>query len=462
LPGGGTALRARGALALSVTLIALAACSGAAPPQAPVVSPPGGAPPATPPPRVVRQHINHVVIIVQENRSFDNFFHGFKGAQYANYGYMHDGTRVALHPTGMPGFNISHGWGDAINDWDSGRMDRFDENPIRGGQQAGPYAYTYVAQKYIQPYWTMAQRYVLADHMFPTMFGGSFTAHLDLIASTTNLASILSEVDTPDAEPWGCDAPAGTKTSVLESTRQELVNGGPFPCFTQFGTMADTLDDAGVSWAYYAPTIVGPGGRVWSEFDAIAGVRHGADWSRDVLSPQTRVLQDVADGRLRDVSWVIPDLKDSDHPGSGTGGPSWVASVVNAIGKSRYWKSSAIVVVWDDWGGWYDSVPPPQRDFRGLGIRVPCIIISPYAKRGYVSHTVYEFGSILKFVEEAFGLPSLDTLGHGSGYSDMRANSISDSFDFQQKPAPFQPIAAPLGPTYFLTRKPSLQPPDDQ
>jgi hypothetical protein len=130
-------------------------------------------------------------------------------------------------------------------------------------------------------------------------------------------------------------------------------------------------------------------------------VRYGPDW-KNVISPQTTILRDVPNGSLADVSWVTPDWKDSDHTGSGYNrGPSWVASIVNAIGKSSYWKSTAIVVLWDDWGGWYDNAPPPQLDFRGLGLRVGCIIISPYARvapgarAGYVSHTRYEFGTAL-------------------------------------------------------------------
>ena len=84
-------------------------------------------------------------------------------------------------------------------------------------------------------------------------------------------------------------------------------------------------------------------------------------------------------------------------------GPSWVASVVNAIGESSYWDSTAIVVLWDDWGGWYDNAKPPQLDYRGLGFRVPCLIISPYAKEGYVDRTQYEFASILRFIEQVYG-----------------------------------------------------------
>ena len=123
------------------------------------------------------------------------------------------------------------------------------------------------------------------------------------------------------------------------------------------------------------------------------------------------------------------------------------------------------MILWDDWGGWYDDLPPPQPDFRGLGIRVPCIVVSPYARAtsarqpGYVSHTPYEFGSILAFVEDTFGLP---VLGPASlGYTDSRATSIGDVFDFHQAPRPFTPISAPQSATYFLHQVPSGLPPDD-
>jgi phospholipase C len=154
-------------------------------------------------------------------------------------------------------------------------------------------------------------------------------------------------------------------------------------------------------------------------------------------------------------------LADSDHAGSNSDkGPSWVAGVVNAVGESQYWNTTAIVVLWDDWGGWYDSVPPPQLDFVGLGIRVPCIIISPYAKAGYVAHTQYEFGSVLKFIEEVFKLRSLGPVSRG--YTDSRATSISGSFDFKQKPRVFQRIPAPYPPAYFLAQPPSAEPPDSE
>ncbi len=447
--------------------VALAACGGGGGSSSAFVPSTRGSPPPTPPPHQLREHIKHVVIVVQENRSFDNLFHGFRGAAYSNYGYMHDGTKVTLTPTDLRprSPDLSHIWNDAVNDWDGGKMDRFDLNPLGQNRLAGRYAYQYVDPKYIEPYWSMARQYVLADHMFPTMFGGSFTAHLDLIASTTNLQSDLAEVDAPTSTPWGCDAPAGTRTSTLETSREENGGTGPFPCFAQFDTLADLLDPANVSWAYYAPAVNGGnvGGKVWSEFDSISGIRRGPDWKRNVISPPSAILSDAASGRLPDVSWVVPDASDSDHTGEGRDdGPSWVSSVVNAVGESPYWESTAIVVLWDDWGGWYDNVPPPQLDFRGLGERVPCIVISPYARTGYVSHTVYEFGSVVKLVEEVFGLSPLASLGFGSGYTDGRAYSMTDTFDFKQKPRAFRPIASTHGREFFLSKTPSLRPPDEQ
>ncbi len=460
----GAALTPRGALSAAL-LAVVAGCSGGGSSQGGGMAPPVVAsPPPTPPPRQLRKYIKHVVVIVQENRSFDDLFHGFPGARYATYGYMHDGTRVTLRPTTLTGPDISHVWDDAIVDWDHGKMDGYDLNPLGPGRAAGRYAYQYVDPKYIRPYWSMAKQYVLADHMFSTMFGGSFTAHLDLIAGTTDLQGGLAEVDVPLGLPWGCDAAAGTRTSTIDRSRTEAWGRGPFPCFTQFATMADLFDAANVSWAYYAPQVSEAGGRVWSEFDAMSAVRHGPDWKRNVISPPSRVLQDAADGRLPDVAWVIPDVADSDHAGERKRdtGPAWVASVVNAIGQSAAWDSTAIVVLWDDWGGWFDSVPPPQLDYRGLGERVPCIVISPYAKKGYVSHTTYEFGSVLALMEEAFALPPLESRGFGSGYTDQRAYSMTDAFDFKHPPRRFRTIGASYGRTYFLARPPSLRPPDDE
>jgi phospholipase C len=442
----------------------------------PVVAPNGAQAP-------VGNYIKHVVIIVQENRSFDNIFAGYPNAQSAMSGKMSDGKTIPLQATnfGAAHVDIVHNWREARLNWDHGKMDGFDLNTFSGGAPSGTFAYAYLKRPLVAPYWAMAKQYVLADQMFPTMFGGSFTGHLDLIAGTAALSPKTTEVDWPTDgdDAWGCDAPAGTTTWTLSTLRGPATSptpvpadNGPFPCFTQFRTMADTLNAKNVSWRYYAPPLSGPnqdlGGRVWSEFDAIKNVRDNAnEWTATgnpagsgVSWPQTNVLRDVAAGTLPGVAWVIPDNADSDHAGSASDtGPSWVAAVVNAVGKSPDWKSTAIVVVWDDWGGFYDNVDPPAPNFIGLGIRVPCLIISPYAKKNYVSHTQYEFSSILKFTEEAFGLP---VVGPPSfGYTDTRATSILDSFDFTQKPRAFTPIPAKYPASHFFEAKPSMIPPDD-
>ena len=162
-----------------------------------------------------------------------------------------------------------------------------------------------------------------------------------------------------------------------------------------------------------------------------------------------------SDLNLATVAWVTPTYAASDHAGNTNGtGPAWVASVVNRIGKSKYWNNTAIFIAWDDWGGWYDHVKPPQFNSYELGFRVPLIVISPYTPKGFMSHKQHEFGSILKFTEQALGLGSLGT-------TDVRADNLSDCFNFSQKPRPFQKIAAPLSESYFLNEPISTQPPDD-
>jgi phospholipase C len=172
-------------------------------------------------------------------------------------------------------------------------------------------------------------------------------------------------------------------------------------------------------------------------------------------------LKDAANGNLASVNWVSPSHADSDHPDYHSDlGPSWVASVVNAVGESSYWNSTAIIIVWDDWGGWYDNSKPPQLDYRGLGFRVPCLIISPYAKDGYVDHTQYEFGSILKFIEEIYGT---ETIGSPSkGYTDTRATSLDAAFDFNQKPRAFTAIPSKYPASQFLREPPSYEPVDTE
>jgi phospholipase C len=386
--------------------------------------------------------IQHVVVIVQENRTVDNLFNGLPGADTRRNGRSGAGT-VALAAEPLPfGGTLGHSHQDFVLADDSGRMDGFAKEAR--ASQNNPYSY--VPESNVVPYWQLAEQYAFGDRMFQSNSGPSFPAHQYLIAGQSNLVD-----DNPTHSPWGCDSPAGTLAPQLSSSGKQLA--GVFPCFS-YQTLADVLDARLIPWRYYAPQVNVPGG-IWSAFDAIRQIRYGADWNADVITPQTRILTDVAAGELAAVTWVVPSAKASDHPGPTDGsGPDWVASVVNAIGNSPYWSTTAIVIVWDDWGGFYDHVAPRQLDEMGLGFRVPLIVVSPYAKAGYVSHVQHEFGSVLKMTEEAFALPSL-------GAADARADDLSDCFDFTQLPRQFRPITTHVSSADFLAQPSDGIAPDD-
>ena len=397
--------------------------------------------------------IQHVVVLIQENRSFDDLFATFPNADGATQGQSIDHGTVPLAQEPLASHDLGHTHATWVTEYDNGKMDGFDQTSAR----LRPYQYVDPTQ--IRPYWTIAKQWVLADHMFQTASSDSFVAHQDLIAGSTSINKTQSIVDIPTSTPWGCDAPAGTVTSLITTAGTVLVDQGPFPCL-KYPTLRDLLDAKGVSWRYYSGHYVaGDGswstGYNWNAFDAIAAVRNGPEWQTNVSLSQTNLFKDITANRLAAVTWVVPDGKNSDHPGNRSDtGPSWVAQVVNAIGGSPYWSSTVIVVLWDDWGGFYDHVAPPQLDYTGLGFRVPALVISPYARSGKVVHTQYEFGSILKFIEDTWGLGRLNT-------TDVRANSLVDTLNFKQTPLKFVPVAAKYSRAYFEHQTPSNFPPDD-
>ncbi|MBV8489304.1 MAG: hypothetical protein JO199_02150 [Candidatus Eremiobacteraeota bacterium] len=410
----------------------------------------------------LRAHVKHVVIVVQENRSVDNLFNGFPGADTVRIGERREGP-VNLLPVdlGFPA-DVDHQHRAFMREYDDGRMDGF-ADVFTTPRQRDEFPYAYVPEDQVEPYWTMARRFTFGDRMFASNSGPSFPAHLYLIAGQSQFAaSNPNELETTHYA-WGCDSPRGARVTEIAPNGDEVP--GPFPCFN-FTTLADVANDAGVTWRYYAPALSDLG-NIWSAFDAIHHIRYSPRW-RNVVSPETRVINDVEAADLPAITWVVPTAQNSDHPfpTSATSkaiglhqraqyGPEWVASVVNAIGKSSLWNSTVIVVVWDDWGGWYDHVRPPQLDRMGLGFRVPLIVISPWARRHYVSHAQHEFGSILKFAETAFDLPSLHQ-------TDARSDDLSDCFDFSQKLEPFQPIPTFRSAAFFTDPgQPDLEPDND-
>jgi phospholipase C len=438
---------------LSVLLsLAVSGCGGGA----------AGPPPTTnlppPPPAKKGKHFTHIVIIVQENRTFDNLFATFPGADGTTVGKTHNGTMRLREGNLESPISPGNGYAHWIRDYNHGRMNGFDLDPI--GRTPGTYVYQYVNPAQIRPYWDLAEHYVLSDHTFQTEGSGSFTAHQDLIRGGTEIDSSHHIIDFPTRAPWGCDAPTGTTTSLITADNQwqQYQDRGPFPCLT-YRTLRDLLDPKQLSWRYYAPTVGQSfGGNLWNAFDAIRAVRYGPEWSTNEVTPESKVFEDISRDTLPAVSWVIPDFQNSDHPGDASDtGPSWVAQVVNAIGRSPAWNTTAIVIVWDDWGGWYDHVAPPgPRRYGGLGFRIPMIVVSPYAKSGYVSHRRYELGSIVRFVEDNWHLPQLGT-------TDVRAaDFVDDFFDFTQPPRKFEPTAGKYSKVYFLQQRPSNLPVDDE
>jgi len=430
--------------------------------------------------------IQHVIIIVQENRTFDNLFATFPGA---------DGTKVGIGkcavskscPTGqttirlksvrLGNFDLPHGHGDFLVEYDGGKMDGFNQMDLGGSGEYGvlalEYPYQYVNPKYIKPYWDLAKQFGLADHMFQTQGSGSFVGHQDLIAGSTSLNANQSITDEPSAGNgiWGCDSTFKSTTSLISKTAGYERGQGPFPCL-KYKTLRDSLDAAHLSWKYYEPAFPPEGGPgttawLWSAFDAIKAVRYGPEWGTNVngptSTPETSIFTDIDNGTLPAVSWLIPDLQNSDHPQNPPKykhpvwtpdtGPSWVASVVNAVGTSALWKNTAIVVIWDDWGGFYDHVAPPQLDYQGLGFRVPMIVVSAYTPAGTISHTQYEPASILRFIENNWGLGQI-------GVNDRRATGIDGMFDFSKPPRKFGKIPAEYSRDFFMHQKPSGLPID--
>lgn len=421
----------------------------------------GGSTPFLPPPPAEKgKYFTHIVVVIQENRTFDNLFATYPGADGTRVGKTHNGTRRLSEGSLNSPIDLKNAYAYWKRDCNAGpsehcRMNGFDTVP--NGGAPGTYVYQYVNPSQIAPYWDMAHNYVLADHFFQTQGSGSFTAHQDLIRGGTNLSASESLIDLPTGSPWGCDGPPGTVTSLITPGNHYQGEAGPFPCLS-YKTLQAPLDSAAISWRYYTPAVgQNTGGDNWNAFDAIRAVRYGADWSVNVVSPETKVFTDIGRDSLPSVAWVIPDLQNSDHPGQGSDtGPSWVAQVVNAIGQSPAWNTTAILILWDDWGGWYDHVPPPgPRRSGGLGFRVPLIVVSPFARRGYISHGQYQFGSVVRFIEDNWNLGRLGTTDETS------PSFVDDFFDFNQTPRKYQPVATKYSKEFFLGQRPSNKPVDD-
>ncbi len=372
-------------------------------------------------------NIQHIVFIIKENRSFDNYFGTFPGADGATTGKISTGEVIPLGQTpDRTPHDLCHSFYCATQSIDGGSMDRFDM-VYQGNVNGTMLPYTQLSEQDIPNYFALAKQFVLADRMFSSLEGASFPNHLYTIAGDSggvvqNPADPLNPNNT-GILTWGCDSDSVTTVLMVDDDGDVSTK---FPCF-DIPTLGDRLEAAGISWRSYAP---GPGqpGYMFSTYDAIDHIRNTSLWAEHVV-PDTQFATDALNGNLPAVSWVVTGAG-SEHPNaSSCVGEDWTVTQLNAIMQGPDWASTAVFITWDDFGGFYDHVPPPTLDQYGLGPRVPLLIISPYAKSGYISHTQYEFSSVLRLIEERFSLQSLST-------RDAGANDMLDSFDFSQKPQP--------------------------
>ena len=394
--------------------------------------------------------ITNVIIVFQENRTTDNLFQGLPGANTQNYGLDSNGNQIPLHQKwlGWSG-DISHQNSNFITECNAlpsnlavCQMNGWNLAVATGkGCTSGPHdecPYAYVPRPEVQPYFDMAAQFAFGDEMFQTNEGPSFPAHQEIISGTASAAPTYPTrqiLNNPGKGNGGCDSMPSSTVETIPLEPLGARSGKPvYPCFDR-QTLGDLLTTAGFTWRYYQ---CGTGAGLWHAYDAIQHIREGSGYSSLVVPKPQQILSDIQNGTLAAVSWVTPDGKHSDHPGDGnTGGPSWVAAIVNAVGQSSYWNSTTIIVTWDDWGGFFDHVAPDRRDNYDLGFRVPLLLISPYVVQpGYVSHVQHEFGSILHFTEETFGTGNLGT-------TDATADDLQDSFDYTQSARSFTPISAP-------------------
>jgi phospholipase C len=408
--------------------------------------------------------IEHVIFIIKENRSFNHFFATYPGALGATEGATMrcsatrcgPGPAVPLSraPDVMP-HDLVHCFLCGAVAIDGGRMDGF--NQMNGLRQPNPSddvsqlggdltGYSYYTRADIPNYWAYADRFVLADRFFTSMYGPTFPEHLFTVAASSNL--IVGNKNEKAAPGGYCDDEGEYAPRFREHLSREQIERLMFLeenitqapsyfdeirafwhdyrlCF-DIHILPDMLERAGVSWKYYATL------NAWNNaLQAIRHVRFGPMWSK--VEPPANFLEDVRTGNLPAVSWLIPPSIYDEHPGDGKSmcaGENWTVQQLNAVMRSPHWRSTVVVVVWDDFGGFYDPVPPPHLDIMGLGPRTPALIVSPYARRGdsplggSVDHTTYEFSSVLRFIELLHGLPPLTE-------RDGAADPLSGALDFE-------------------------------
>lgn len=381
--------------------------------------------------------IKHVIIIMQENHAFDNYFGAYPGADGlpSNTCIPYDPTNLSkgcVRPwatTNNSQPDVSHAWINSNLSYDYGKMDGF---VFASGGSAIPMSH--YDNRTIPNYWAYANQYVLTNRLFSSALSYSLPNHWYTIAARAPNDSFY----------------------YFNRTTPQLVKNQYLNQANETPTVGTMLDKARISWKYYdAPfqtnfslsVISGSVFAHWNPFAAKSSSYASNEISH--FAAREDLFLDIQNGTLPQVSWVVPNYALSEHPPSNVSIGMWyVTDIVDSIMQSKYWNSTAIIVTWDDFGGYYDHVTPPQIDRYGLSFRVPGLIISPYAKKGYVDNTVYSFVSTLAFIEWNFGL------GHLTN-RDTYANNMLNAFNFSQKPR--TPYIIPISQTNLNEVKRLLQ-----
>jgi phospholipase C len=384
-----------------------------------------------------KRHIKHVVFIVKENRTFDTYFGRFPGANGATTGKRCDGSTVPLVRPADRTPDVEHHFIPGLQAVNGGKMNCFDR--LWSGRQLQ--SYVQYRRDQIPAYWAWAKRYTLQDRFFSSLYGPSGPEHLWTIAAQSDrfvdheAPGTFGSNDIPreycddnQERAWAFKALTEQEQQTvftLEGSRETAGRIQRFfvsrwPCF-DVKVLPDELTYHHVTWRYYRGDnpFVNP----------LRQIRHvwfGPEHRNLVTEPD--FVPDALNGRLPAVSWLTPPVGLSEHPpGSVCEGENWTVRAIDAVMNGPEWASTAIVLTWDDFGGFYDHVPPPHLDIYGLGPRVPTIVISPWARHGFVDDAPLEFSSVLRMIERLHDLPAMAGRDHVAG-------DMLEAFDFGGPP----------------------------
>jgi phospholipase C len=369
--------------------------------------------------------IKRVIYLMLENRSFNNLFGKFPGVRGTTVGVEWGKEKPLIRcPDWLPG-DIPHDRSAGLSCVNDGKMDGFGL-----GAYGSTYAYSIFDEEQIPNYWLWAREYAISDNFFGSVNGPSYPNHFFFIAGTSG-----GVIDNPENievryledgskfKSWGCDA-VGDDVFVL--TKDENGNLTKHDSCFRFKTVGEQLTDEGIDWASYSP-VPGQTGYFWNAYNAIENVFHTDLWHEHTRAIDS-IVDDIEANRLPPVTWAVPRFELSDHPPFSTGhAHNWVTDIVNAVMKSDSWEHTAIFITWDEWGGFYDPIVPPQLDQVGLGVRVPLLTISPYVRRGTIDTELGEFSTPLKFIADNWGLPYLTP-------RIANTHAFEHVFDFTQEP----------------------------